>query len=262
MELVGAKKQSRFMQKQKTLPSNEQAMIREFRARAMDSCANFYMTMISIIQSLALGYFATRFEGWPSDPWELPAQFLMYAIALQMIVVTWHEYSIGSIFFKWPVGFSDSWIPILLGLSEYAVLYYVSYSTIKEFCTALAIFVLLAFFAFRNQMVKGKTEPENAAVFAKLLPFLMKTRKWMILNAFLYAGISTVIWLRPSPILSGVLLLVANSTFIFHAVENKRYYGRLFETGKPGHQQLVSDPQPKSTPRVQNRPSDKHECSC
>jgi hypothetical protein len=83
------------------------------RERAKDSLPTFYLTLVSIICSLALGYYCSTLEfGHVAERGFKGLIYLCKALAtFQMILLLWHEYVMGTIFFRWVVGYLDSIIP-------------------------------------------------------------------------------------------------------------------------------------------------------
>lgn len=201
------------------------------------------MTMVSIIQSLALGYFATAlkansiFEPSCLAAWLLC--ILTYAIVVQMIVVTWHEYAMGSICFKWPLGYSDSWIPILLGLTEYFVIYFATLEHTQYsfaggrstpcFFLAFSFFLILTWFAFQNQYRKTVANRDsNIEILTLIEPYLISTSRLMWGNIIFYLVAALVTWRFSSDWVSIAFLFVCNCNFIFHAVRGKRTFDQVF----------------------------------
>ena len=214
-----------------------------FRDRSIRANASFYMTMISLIQSLALGYFATTLK---PDSLFAPVSFaawlfsfFSYGLVVQMIVITWHEYSIGAICYTWPLGYSDSWIPILLGFCEYFVITFATaghlpYSfaggrSVPYFFIALTAFAVLGWVAFYNQYQKVVTDRmENREILALVEPYLISTRRLMFGNIFTYFFGFLATWWCSREWVSVLFLVAGNATLIFHAVRSKRVYDRVF----------------------------------
>jgi len=205
--------------------------------------ASFYMTMVSIIQSLALGYFATALKPIsifaPISPTAWLLCILTYTIVIQMIVVTWHEYAIGSICFKWPLGYSDSWIPILLGLCEYFVIYFATVEHTRYtfacgrptpcFFIAFVVFLTLTWFAFQNQYRKTvANRDDNKDILALIEPYLLSTRKLMFANVIVYLVAALVTWRYSEDWISILFLVVCNGNIVFHAVRGKRAFDLVF----------------------------------
>jgi len=156
-----------------------------------------------------------------------------------MIVITWHEYSIGSICFTWPLGYSDSWIPILIGFSQYFVIYFATadhlqYSfaggrTVPYFFIALTTFATLAWFAFDNQYRKTiANRAENQEILSLVEPYLVSTRKLMFGNIFIYLLGFLVTWKFSNDWVSVLFLVIGNITLIFHGLRGNRVFGRVF----------------------------------
>jgi len=217
--------------------------MKALRDRSSRANASFYMTMISMIQSLALGYFATAlkpvllinpvsFTAWLTT-------FLSYGLVVQMIVITWHEYSIGSICFSWPLGYADSWIPILLGFSEYFVIHFATLDRspyafadgrpLPCFFVALVIFSFLAWLAFFHQYRKSvENRSDNGEVLNLVEPYMKSTRKLMFANIFTYLIGFFATWKFSTEWISISFLIIGHCTLIVHALRSKKAFDEVF----------------------------------
>ncbi len=150
--------------------------------------ADFYLTLISIIQSLALGYlfeylqyekvFGDRFSG----------TYLLQVIAtLQVIILVWFEYAMSVVVFRWVINIIDSLIPFLFGVSQYVLIAFMNHESDTEglWFLGFSILAAVALFAFKNQETKSRRESENAEVMQ-----LMDARHhWRITYAFVIATV-------------------------------------------------------------------------
>jgi hypothetical protein len=212
-----------------------------YRKKASESTPNIYLGLVSIIQSVVLGYFADKIELNFDSAWDFSIRMLMYGIILQMIVITWHEYVLSTICFSWPIGFSDTWIPILLGLAEYMVvkctvpqdltINYIKSPFVLRFWLALTVFISLALVAFLNRDRKMRQARENQAAVSALEPSLRKTKRWMCVAFLGYIAGAVISWLRLTAWPALVALTLANISFSAQAILCRNTYRSIF--GEP-----------------------------
>lgn len=84
--------------------------------RVEDSFREVYLTLVSIIQGVALGWLVQTIG---PDYRHLTADQIGRALAVfAFIIAVWQEYMVGSTMFAWVPGVLDSLTPFLLGLGE------------------------------------------------------------------------------------------------------------------------------------------------
>lgn len=143
------------------------------RVKSARASAPVYLQFVSIIQSLILGVFVTKLK--------LEAVFspdfyyiLQCTLVLQVIVVTWHEYVLGTIIYEWVLGLSDAWIPVALGITQYFLIEFMSTKSFAEspevswFTFSLSFFALVTAVAYANQYFKSDKFEGNRKVIEHL----------------------------------------------------------------------------------------------
>lgn len=85
--------------------------------------SGFYLTLVSIMQSLALGYLL-QVVGTEIAMHGIPRLnvILQSLVALVAIIMVWHEYAMGTLIYRWVLGVFDSTIPFLIGITESAMI--------------------------------------------------------------------------------------------------------------------------------------------
>jgi hypothetical protein len=81
----------------------------------LESNRTFYLTLTSMIQSLAMGYLLTSIDFTAVPP---IADVLQIVATFMLIVLVWHEYAISTMLFIWVVDLWDSLIPFVFGFTE------------------------------------------------------------------------------------------------------------------------------------------------
>ena len=84
--------------------------------------SSFYLTLISMIQGVALGLLANKIPDFLS-PFE-PVGFLYILLTFTVIVIVWHEYVLSAQEFWWELKWRDSLIPFSLGMGEFLMIEY------------------------------------------------------------------------------------------------------------------------------------------
>ena len=132
------------------------------RERAKESYSLFYITLISIISSLALSYYFATLE-W-STLFGLRLVNFIYMCKLLatflMILLVWHEYVMSTLLFRWVIGYTDSIIPFLFGLVLFGAIRAIHMPTYVWLAAQLG-FILIGWGAYWNQYSKVLLEPEN-----------------------------------------------------------------------------------------------------
>jgi hypothetical protein len=109
------RRQSRFVE-QGTRPEDELANLHIVARRVEDGFRDLYLTMVSIMQGVALGYLVQQVG---ADYRSLDAGTIGRAVAiLAMIIAIWQEYMIGSTVFAWIPGMLDAITPFVLGAGQ------------------------------------------------------------------------------------------------------------------------------------------------
>jgi hypothetical protein len=134
-----------------------------------DAQSSFYLTLVSIMQSLALGYLLQTLGSTlianGGLPWNMIFQSLTVLIC---IVLVWHEYAIGTVVYWWRLDIMDSAIPFIIGIAEYFSIAVIAIPETHKHLGAvryalwvwsLAAFALTGTIAYINQSSKAKAEP-------------------------------------------------------------------------------------------------------
>ena len=135
------------------------------RDRAKQASSTFYLTLVSVISSLALGYFLTAIDFDRLLGRTLDTTYLFVTTAtFQMILLVWHEYVMGTIFFTWVIGYTDSVILFLMGIVQFAAIRVMN-ANFSNWLLMISGFSLVGLAAYCNQVWKAGHEPENRETF-------------------------------------------------------------------------------------------------
>ena len=183
------------------------------RVSAARASASIYLQLISVIQSMALGLWVYSLD--LSRLGDLTYLF-QNLIILQLLVITWHEYVLGTVTYEWPIGLLDAWIPISFGISQF---YLIKSNTFQNFCWALIPFTFVAALAFLNQYLKSQAYEGNSGIIKMLKDH--RKRTFFQTGAFALIFLSAA-WLSPlyghlQPVREFVLFSL-NGSLLFHQI--------------------------------------------
>lgn len=141
-----------------------------YRILAKDASPTFYLTLISITQSLVLGYL---FEYLNYDKifgnCFCMEYLLKTIVSLQLIILIWFEYAMSTICFKWVLNYFDSLIPFFFGISQYLLLVFMNKAKNDYlWFFGIALITAVSLTAYVNQNIKAAKESDNKLIFYKL----------------------------------------------------------------------------------------------
>lgn len=203
---------------------NREIIIEQIKA----SFSSVYLTLISIIQACVLGYWmflvGTHFIILD------PITIILLFIAFLMIITTWNEYMMGTTAFMWIPRLKDSFIPFMIGISEFFVLYNI-FSNISLWCYSMALFSFVGYLAYLNMYHSARKHPENAAIFGLLGRSPIVTEIWAFSYSIIFVLLGVITHKFPSS-LTVQYFTVSFSGIIFGAFlyRGVRYWNRIVGT--------------------------------
>lgn len=132
------------------------ALMRELR----ESFAPSYLTLISIIEGVLLGFMFELMSEAPLGTWTHPTTALLLFNNVLLIVVVWNEYRMGSAMLKWVPRLLDAMIPFGLGTIQAALMLTLERPLL--WLGWLAAFYFGGLIAFVNMYAQARTEEINA----------------------------------------------------------------------------------------------------
>lgn len=133
-------------------------------ASVLPDQANIYVTLLSIIQCIALGFLAVEVKdtilkdvvvrvelGVGLDIWLLIAWGLRSFVALVVIFVVWHRY-VSELQYTWPMNWLDTIIPFSMGVTEYVIIFFTNPKTMPllGFVISIMVFEVVVLLAYVN----------------------------------------------------------------------------------------------------------------
>ena len=135
----------------------------DVRRQAMRNFSGFYLTLISIIQSLALTSLLAD-VGHPAEPFAEPFSVAAWTQALTvglLIVYVWHEYVVGLVTLRWVISIVDSMIPMCFGATEFLMIK--SLNSTNWFLWT-GVFLSISVLAYLNMYWRASEERRNRNV--------------------------------------------------------------------------------------------------
>jgi hypothetical protein len=158
----------------------------------IQSSASFYLTLASIIQSLAFAFLLDQaFRAVTASDTSV-VFWLRIATAFIIIILVWHEYAMGSIAYFWIVDLLDTSIPFLFAISQYMLIHFsnpdesfYSLSQHESWLISIWIFSFITVGAYWNQVKKIRASEGGTEFFAVAL----KSLKFAVLNVVVFGVI-------------------------------------------------------------------------
>ena len=191
----------------------------------------FYLTLVSISQSLAFGYLLLSFRDLlMNNVFSIWLSFLAGIATFMLIVLVWYEYAMGTLCFKWILGYWDSFIPFLFGIAQFALIHSIITFDYSLWFNSLAFFTFIAYFAYLNQYYRSKKEKNvNKEVLDAVGKNPLKTLIITILYMALFCCMGEIARLyedRMAVLL--FLLIIANVMILGFSIRSWRGFQRIF----------------------------------
>jgi hypothetical protein len=209
-----------------------------YQQRSRDLQPTFYTATGGIIQALALTYLLslTMDEKNPdlvkafSSSLDAQIFWLKFLIAFEIIILVWHEYIAGLIYFQWTWTFLDSFIPFIMGIAEFVLVKRLDVHDLSPWLWGMAFVSTAGLLSYANQYHRAKQEFSHNQQVLNEVGFL---RRISILSLVLQTSIFALgaLYTTPLPkielkIKRDVLLVIAVSaslTLLF----SERTYAKL-----------------------------------
>jgi hypothetical protein len=100
---------------------NRSQEIAEIRTRTKSAFTGTYLTLLSIIQGVALTVLFTKVDSLVSDGSFHAPQVIGAIGTFLVIVAVWNQYQMGVMIYSWTAQLFDAFIPFTIGLCEFAM---------------------------------------------------------------------------------------------------------------------------------------------
>lgn len=195
--------------------------------------SGFYLTLVSIMQGLALGYLLQVVASEVTSQGSISPLTTCQSIAsLMVIIIVWHEYAIGTVLFRWKLDVLDSAIPFLFGIVQYIMIAAISVPIVGHAMSerrfslwlwALPAFCLVSCLAYWNQYSKAVVDEDSTYI--KPVPKGNLVQAFGTAIAFsLVAGFNAIFHLQGST--QWITAAFIAAVFIGHAFRINKAYDR------------------------------------
>jgi len=131
--------------------------------RLMQLHESSYLTLLSIVQGVALGFLALN---CPSNP-ALNVECILFSATFLVIVLTWNEYLMGVASLVWIPTFFDALIPFSLSMSEIFLAKNIA-GDLEKWFLSMSVLLYIACIAFGNMYVQAERYRINKNMLVKL----------------------------------------------------------------------------------------------
>lgn len=209
-------------------------MSNRMRSRVMTQFPVILLTLISIIQALALELlWGTIVDGDYLWQWDLQAIVAWGSISVTMlgILQVWVLYSTLVLGFTWRPTMRDMLLPFLIGLLEFILV-----SLIGPDFSALWLYTLAGIFLFGNTVAhitfrRARREIENAAFFRGRSSATWRDFIWTFSNIFLLIILGMLYTALRSPDWIALTAMVfANLALLVQMVTSRRLWKAIVDT--------------------------------
>jgi hypothetical protein len=116
---IGRRGSRRYVIRQRLNRSQE---VEEIRTRTRNAFATTYLTLLSIIQGVALAAFVAKVDSLLARGLFHVPQMLIGVGVFLTIVAVWNQYQMGVMVYSWTAQILDAIIPFAIGLCEFAMI--------------------------------------------------------------------------------------------------------------------------------------------
>ncbi|MEZ5488925.1 MAG: hypothetical protein R3F50_01240 [Gammaproteobacteria bacterium] len=205
-----------------------------FRKRALEQFPMVLLTLVSIIQALALELLWGKVTE-TELLWQLSSASLvgwsMISVTLLGILQIWIMYSSLVMGFRWVPSTRDSLFPFLIGIQEFMLV-----SLIATDHEGLWLLVLASIFASANIMShltfkRARAEPDNLAFFRNRSPATWRDFKWayLVISTLTTLGVISQ-WFSSSDWAPLFASLLANMMLLVQIFASRRLWKVVVET--------------------------------
>jgi hypothetical protein len=167
--------------------------------RARDMLPAIVITVLSMIQALALELFWSRFQEsdylWLGG-WEALLGWLQFALLLAAIVQVWLVYVSLMLRFSWLPGMGDTSMPFAIGLLEFALIDMIGPATFGPWVVGVGLLFGLGITATRLALRKARRDQANTWFFSRFAPASWKDLLGEGAIMLVLIGLGALLWIR------------------------------------------------------------------
>lgn len=206
--------------------------------RAKELLPAVILTILSMIQALALELFWTRFAEsdylWAIS-WHAAIGWLQLITMFIGILLIWVFYVSFVLRFTWLPTLEDMVIPFFIGLMEFAMIDLMHPDSLSQWCLLLALVFGVATAASHFTISRAREDPANDYFFSQVAPGTWRDYRISALVVASLAAMAGLLWLFDhSRVLSIVALLIGLAGMIYQLDRARHYWMHSLIPGRSG----------------------------
>ena len=203
-------------------------MTNRLRARAKAHMPMVLLTLLSIIQALALELIWAHISEQPylfEPSWIALLSWIQVVTTLAGVLLIWLLYSTMVMRFRWVPSTSDTVFPFLIGLIEFTLIAVMGPDSLLWWFLTLAVLFAITHWSIQLIMVTARRDRENAAFFDTVTPATLRDFMPTIGICLLLAGFGLGLGISGHQGIFALLgLLLAAAAIGFQLTMNARYW--------------------------------------
>jgi len=200
----------------------------KMRKRAMEHFPSVLLTLVSIIQALALELLWSKTVE-SNFLWTLDQQSIvgwgMISVVMLGIVQIWVWYSFMVMGFTWLPSLRDSAFPFVIGLQEFFLIYMIDEQFSGAFLYVLATIFITVNWITHSSFKRARREPDNKLFFGDRPPATIRDFKYTIIIVVLFvlSGLLADTFIEQSWI-ALLAIVCANLALLFQILNSRRIW--------------------------------------
>jgi hypothetical protein len=210
------------------------ADMESMRSRAKEHLPHVLLTLLSIIQALALELYWSEVQGL--DPvFELSvsavALWTQIATTFLGILVIWVVYATTVMRFSWVPSISDSVVPFFVGILQFVMIESLGIDSASVWFASLAMVFAVMEFESHTIMRRARQDPDNAEFFQQINPATLRDAIRPAAMVLILIGFAVYLSLRPdSPLVAAAGFTVSLGLLISLMVFMNMFWKRTMGT--------------------------------
>lgn len=204
-----------------------------FRNRALDQFPMVLLTLISIIQALALELLWSKITGtgnlWAGNSTSLVNWGMISATFLGILQI-WIMYSSLVMGFRWTPTLRDSIFPFIIGIQEFMLVEFIDTSYRGYWLLTLASIFVSANIMSHVSFRRAREERDNALFFRERARATWRDFKWayFVISTLTFLGIVSG-WVTDSDIVPLIATVFANAMLLVQILASRRLWRAILE---------------------------------
>ena len=198
------------------------------RNRARDYFPSVLLTLVSIIQAIALESLADRARDRPElyeTSWDALLGWLQLAVSFNIIILIWLIYVGFVMRFRWTPTVTDSVMPFFVGLIEFSMIELIGHEKLGEWVLTLGLVSAVVTILAHRLMRRARSDPENRQFFDGVPRATLRDHAPQIITVIFSAVAGAWLWYsRDYGWFALVILLIALIATAYNAYLQSKFW--------------------------------------